>query len=298
MFERNSKVFMPILFPVNIDTAAALGLLIKHSYTNVILIYCIWLMRKVLVVLLAFLSLQPVYAEQRPVLEWCLDDHPNWHNYPDDGEPYGLTVDLMQLIAERANIEIRFSPKIPFVRCLLMMKNGQTDLMTSLNYTDERSAYMHLLPYDTAKPEVLFLRAEQHDIQYREQLFGKTVILVRGYAYNAELAEIIGRKHITIVEATSLDMAFAMLLLGRADALIGPAQSSINVLSSNPRYDQQFKQASFALPFKTLRQVNLGLSRNSPHSHLHKQLQTVIDSLIAEGLITRFRYDKEAAKNE
>ena len=253
-------------------------------------------MHKLLFAVFCIALLLPVYAQQKPVLEWCLDDHPNWHNYPDVGLPYGLTVDLVKLIAERANIDIQFSPKIPFARCLAMMKNGKTDLMTSLNYTDERAAFMHLIPYDDAKPEVIFLRNDKHDIQYREQMFGKTVILVRGYAYNTELAAIIGRKHINVVEANSLDMAFAMLLLERADALIGPAQSSINVLNKNPRYHQQFKQASFALPFSQLRQVNLGLSKRSKYHYLNEHLQTVVDQMIAEGLITQFRFDSEAAK--
>lgn len=254
-------------------------------------------MRKLLFTLLCSALLLPVYAEQRPILEWCLDDHPNWHNYPDNGLPHGLTVDLVKLIAERADIEIRFSPKIPFARCLAMMKSGKTDLMTSLNYTDERSAFMHLIPYDDAKPEVIFLRNDKQDIQYREQMFGKTVILVRGYAYNTELAAIIGRKHINVVEASSLDMAFAMLLLERADALIGPAQSSINVLSKNPRYHQQFKQASFVLPFRQSRKVNLGLSKRSKYHYLHEHLQTVINQMVAEELIAQFRFNNEAAKN-
>lgn len=254
-------------------------------------------MYKTLLVAICYLLCSAPHAEQRPVLEWCLDDHPNWHNYPDDGPPYGLTVDFIQLIAQKANIDIQFSHKIPFSRCLAMMRAGQTDVMTSLNYTDERAAYMHLIPYDAAKPEVLFLRTDHADIGEKKQLLGKIVILIRGYAYNAELAGIISRKQITTIEAASLDMAFAMLLLGRGDVLIGPAQSSINVLNSNPRYHQQFKQASFVLPFVRTGTVNLGLSKKSPHSHLHKHLQRVIDDMVADGTVVKFRYNKEAAKN-
>jgi len=235
-------------------------------------------------------------ATAKPVLEWCLDDHPNWHNYPENSPPYGLTVDLMKLIAERANIELRFSPNTPFARCLAMMKAGKTDLMTSLNYSDERASYMHLIPYDTAKSEVVFLRSDQPDIAEKKQLHGKVAILVRGYAYNAELPAFIGRKQMTTVEATSLDNAFAMLLLGRADVLIGPAQSSINVLQKNPRYHQQFKKASFKLPYSKQGTVNLGLAKNSQHSALHQHLKQVIDAMVADGTVAKFRFNKEAAE--
>ena len=235
-----------------------------------------------------------VSAVAKPVLEWCLDDHPNWHNYPEHRPPYGLTVDLMKLIAERANMEIRFSPNTPFARCLAMMKTGKTDVMTSLNYSDERAAYMHMVPYDTAKPEVVFLRNNQPDITEKQQLRGKITILVRGYTYNTELADFIDRKQMTTIEATSLDNAFAMLLLGRADVLIGPAQSSMNVLQKNPRYHQQFKKASFQLPFSRQGTVNLGLSKNSPHSDLHQHLQQVIAEMVADGTVAKFRFNKEA----
>ncbi len=232
----------------------------------------------------------------KPVLEWCLDDHPHWHNYPEHRQPYGLTVDLMHLIAARANIELRFSPNTPFARCLAMMKAGKTDLMTSLNYSEDRADYMHLIPYDTAKPEVVFLRMDQPDITEKQQLRGKITILVRGYSYNAELANFIDRKQMSTIEATSLDNAFAMLLLGRADVLIGPAQSSINVLQKNPRYHQQFKKASFKLPYSRQGTVNLGLSKHSPHSGLHLHLQQVIAEMVADGTVAKFRFNKEATE--
>jgi len=253
-------------------------------------------MNKLWVMVLLLLLLPGTSAEAKPVLEWCLDDHPNWHNYPEHSPPYGLTVDLMQLIAERANIEIRFSPNTPFARCLAMMKAGKTDLMTSLNYSDERAAFIHLIPYDAAKPEVLFLRIDQPDITEKQQLRGKITILVRGYAYNAELADFIDRKQMTTVEAMSLDSAFAMLLLGRADILIGPAQSSINVLQKNPRYHQQFKKASFKLPYRSQGTVNLGLSKKSPHSAMQQHLQQVIDAMVADGTVARFRFNQEATE--
>jgi len=242
------------------------------------------------------MGLVPAHAQQVPELEWCLDDHPNWHNYPENSEPYGLTVDLIKLIAKRANVKVRFSPNIPFARCLAMMKDGKKDLMTSLNYSVEREKYMHLIPYDVAKPEVLFIRKVQDDITNRKELEGKSVILVRGYTYNAELPAIIARKKVSVIEAVSLDMGFAMLLLARADALIGPAQSSINVIDHNPRYKDKFKQASYAFPFSQQKHVNLGLSKKSRHSHLHQHLKQVIDKMVAEGVVQQYRYNREAGK--
>lgn len=247
--------------------------------------------------LLCLLSLLPwISAAEPPELEWCLDDHPYWHFYPDDGEPYGPTVDLMHTIAERAGIRLRFSPNTPFSRCLRQMELGQTDLMTSLNYSDERARFMHFIPYDEAKPEVIYLLQESADIPSWELLTRQRIAVVQDYVYARELETLLADDTLTLVKAATLDDAFAMLLLGKADAMIGPAQSSINVIQHNPRFHQRFKRASYQFQFRHNRTVNLTFSKKSPHQHLLPQLQQAVQQLVESGEVERFRVDLDAVE--
>ncbi|MCH8538817.1 MAG: transporter substrate-binding domain-containing protein [Alkalimonas sp.] len=248
------------------------------------------------IALLTLLYLLPLNAHQHPELEWCLDDHPYWHFYPDDGGPYGPTVDLMHTIAEHADIKIRVSPNTPFSRCLHQMKQGQTDLMASLNYSDERARYMHFIPYDEAKPEVIYLLRESADISNWESLTQQRIAVVEDYVYTQELESMLDENALTLIKAATLDDAFAMLLLGKADAMIGPAQSTINVIQHNPRFHQRFKRASYEFQFTHNRSVNLTLSKKSPHQHLLAKLQQAVQQLVESGEVQRFRVDLDAVE--
>ncbi|MCC5851836.1 MAG: transporter substrate-binding domain-containing protein [Alkalimonas sp.] len=248
------------------------------------------------IVFLTLLYLLPLNAHQHPELEWCLDDHPYWHFYPDDGEPYGPSVDLMHTIAERAGIKLRYSPNTPFSRCLRQMELGQTDLMTSLNYSDERARYMHFIPYDDAKPEVIYLLRESADISSWELLTRQRIAVVQDYVYARELETLLADDALTLVKAATLDDAFAMLLLGKADAMIGPAQSTINVIQHNPRFHQRFKRASYEFPLTQNRSVNLTLSKNSPHQNLLPKLQLAVQQLVDSGEVKQFRVDLDAVE--
>ncbi len=53
----------------------------------------------------------------------------------------------------------KFSPKTPSARCFRQMQTGEADLMSNLNFTEERAEYMYLLPYNERIPESLYLKS-------------------------------------------------------------------------------------------------------------------------------------------
>lgn len=242
-------------------------------------------MKRLCISLLCFFS--ALVMSEQPELEWCLDDFPNRHSYPSHGSPYGPTVDFMQELAKRADIRIRFSPNTPFARCLRLMEQGKTDLMTSLNTSPDRQAFMHLIPYDHARPEVLYLRHDANDVWSVSELNTLHLMVIRGYTYNAAVLNLVA-EHGQTIEVDSLESGLTMLLLGRANALLAPSQSSRNLIQSNSRYHDQFKTASLKFQLSEPRYVHLGLSQKSPHAHLKQQLLDAIESMVADDLIHRY----------
>jgi polar amino acid transport system substrate-binding protein len=221
------------------------------------------------------------HGAELPVLEWCLDDFPNRHAYPQTGEPYGPTVEMMRELAAIAGFKLHFSPNTPFARCLKQMASGQSDLMTSLNYSEQRAATMYLLPYEQAKPEVLYLRQDHSDIGTVAQLKKYQVAMVRGYVYNARLLQNTQQQELKLLEADTLDHAFGLLLLKRVDAVIAPPKQAINIIAANPRYQGKFRIAPLELLPSTEHFVHLGFSKKSRHPQLLpalvKSLQQLID---------------------
>ena len=118
------------------------------------------MVRFVLCALAMLLSFHVTAAElKKPKLEWCLDELPPRHFFV-DGVPKGPMVAMMKKLAERAGFELTFSQPTPASRCLHKMKNGQTDLMTGLLYSEERS--QNLLSYGPltkhVRPRLLFAK--------------------------------------------------------------------------------------------------------------------------------------------
>lgn len=223
----------------------------------------------------------------KPVLEWCLDDLPNRHHYPAKGQPYGPTVDFMQLLAARSGFTLAFSPKTPFSRCLRMMQQGNTDLMTGLNHSDERANFMWLLPYDHARAEKLFLHHDSPDINAMPALTNKRIGMVRGYIYNTELPSLLRQHGVATLEIDTVENGLQLLKRQRIDALIAPANSTEQLIASSPELQPLISAASLYFPYSELRFVNVGLSRHSKHAHLAEQISQQLGLLAEQGLLHR-----------
>ncbi|MDP5142719.1 transporter substrate-binding domain-containing protein [Rheinheimera baltica] len=239
-------------------------------------------------ILSLYLLLSCCIKAEQPNVQWCLDNYPNRHNYPEQGEPYGPTVDFMQELAKRAEFNLTFSPNTPFARCLKLMQEGKTDLMTSLNYSDERNSFMHLIPYDHARAERLYIHHQHKDIIDMAELSNMTVGIIRGYIYNAELPNLLINHSKNVVEVDTEESAMAMLLYQRLDAVIAPMLTAGNLINNHPRFKDKLKAASLSFPFNKNTYVNIALSRNSPHARLLERIQHEILQMEQQGLIKHY----------
>ncbi|WP_333607278.1 substrate-binding periplasmic protein [Arsukibacterium sp.] len=224
----------------------------------------------------------------KPELEWCLDDVPNRHHYPATGQPYGPTVNFMQELATRSGFTLTFSPNTPFSRCLRMMQQGKTDLMTGLNHSDERAGFMWLMPYDQARAEKLFLHRDTVDITSMSELSSKRIGLVRGYIYNTQLPSLLSQHGLSTVETDTLENGLQLLQRQRIDALIAPANTTEQLIASDAQFQGKIIEASLYFPFSEVRFVNIGLSRHSKHAHLAGQINQQLALMAEQGLLQRY----------
>lgn len=244
---------------------------------------------------LLLLSHFSLVASEVPVLEWCLDHYPNRHNYPrndpqndvKNAEPYGPTVDLMRELALRSGFILKFSPDTPFARCLKQMESGKTDLMINLNFSEQRAAIMHLLPYSKGLPEVLYLHPKHQAISSFLQLQQGSVALVRGYVYADSLLQRIKQQQLIVHEADTLDNAFGLLLLNRVDAVVAPQQQATHVIASQPQYQAQFRMIALEPALVTELYAHLGISKKTAYRQLVPTIRKTLQQLIEEGAIQR-----------
>jgi len=226
-------------------------------------------------------------AAQTPVLTWCLDHFSRFHAYETGKAPYGPSVDLMQELASRAGFQLKFSPKTPSARCFRQMQTGEADLMSNLNFTEERAEYMYLLPYNERIPESLYLKSsDRRLILSFGQLESLSLATVRNYAYHPSLMQVLktSKRH---VEIDSIETGFEMLQRGRVDALVVPTQSSLDVIADHKEMHFQFKRAPIDFSVVEKRFINIGLSKKSPHLALKDRIEQALESMVQDGTVKK-----------
>ncbi len=239
------------------------------------------MVRIVLCALAIVLSLNLGAAElKKPKLEWCLDELPPRHYFV-DGVPKGPMVAMMKKLAERAGFELTFSQPTPTSRCLLKMKNGQTDLMTGLLFSDERAKFIKLWPFDEARPAAAFVHKDAPSKDASNFLNGQTLVLVKNRTYPAALIQQL-TSQARVVYADDLEAALAMLLYGDADILFGPQHITEFAINKNKRFKGLLVLSPEQLPAAANIVNHMGISRQSKHIDLAPKIEQALQSLIAE----------------
>lgn len=244
-------------------------------------------MTKILCCILLLIFPRLAAATEIPVLTWCLDHFSRFHAYEQGKAPYGPSVDLMQELAKRAGFLLKFSPKTPSARCFRQMQTGTADLMSNLNFTEERADVMHLMPYNERIPESLYLQASDgRQIGSFSQLSSLTLATVRNYSYHPSLMQLLKttKRH---VEIDSIETGFEMLLRNRVDGLIVPSQSSLDVIAKHKKLHFKFKRAPIDFSVVEKRFINIGLSKKSPHQALKPQIERAIESMVRDGTVKK-----------
>ena len=217
----------------------------------------------------------------QPELEWCLDHLPPRHNYLPNQQPTGPVVDMMQQLAKKSGFILKFSPPTPSARCLKLMQQGKTDLMTGLLWSEQREQFILLLPFDEARPDALFRHNNQSPpLDNITALHGKTVAVTADRRYRKDFFQQLQKLQVKVKTVPDLEQALALLHYGDVDLVAGPQHITMNLLKKNPRLAENISLNPWQLPQDKSQQSHLGLSRLSAHFALYhpisQQLQLMV----------------------
>lgn len=214
-----------------------------------------------------------------PVLEWCLDHFPPRHSYLPGQQPTGPLVEMMQKLAEHSGFTLRYSPPTPTVRCLKLMQQGKTDLMTSLLWSEEREQYMLLLPFDEARPETLFVHKDR---QFADEtaLQNLQIALIKTRTYSKGFLELLAKHQLKVRQTDDIEQAMAMLHFQQVDIVAGPLHLSEHLLELNPRLHASIMINPWQTPVRREMQTHLALSRMSPNFHLHLHISQQLEKMV------------------
>ena len=237
---------------------------IEHKWINVIYAP----QQELKVGLAALTDEEKNFLNTQPTVTMCVD--PDWMPYEAivDGKHSGIGAEIIALIAERSGLTIQLVQSKTWSESLSLFKNKQCDVLSMLNQTAKRDAFMNYTrPYYSG--HVVFVANNDHPfIADPSEVQEKRVVLTKGYS----ISEFIKRdfKDIEIIEVENYNTAFDMVASGEADL------TADYLISSGERIQ---KRGLFGLkiagntPYKN--DLRMGVQKDRP------LLRSILDKYVA-----------------
>lgn len=214
---------------------------------------------KIYLSLVLLLVCVPAYA--LPKVYYAFHKSPPYREVADDGTLRGMDLEIMTLLAERMQFELK-PIRCPLSRCLVMLEKGELDLATGLLKTAERAQYVDYIepPYYRTSTAYSFYRRADNPLVVNNfnDLHGKSIALIRGGKYFPEFDN---DSSLTKIPMLSEVEQIKILLKGRVDLMITVNSTMhlslermgvVDQVSQVNYQEQQVINAYMALSKKTL----------------------------------------------
>ena len=139
-------------------------------------------------------------------------------NYFEYGTPRGLSIDYMDLVAEKLGIEVKYVTGPSWNEFLGLVKRKELDVMLNIVKTEDRMKYLlYTEPY--IKNPNTIVSSQENPYETIQALFGKTVAFPKGFFYEEVLTKSFPQIKRLPVENTLASLK--AVTFGRADAALG-----------------------------------------------------------------------------
>ncbi|MDP6390113.1 MAG: transporter substrate-binding domain-containing protein, partial [Alphaproteobacteria bacterium] len=151
---------------------------------------------------------------------------PPQYSVDENGKPVGFAIDVMEEIATRAGMRVRYVILDAFADVSEVMRKGEAHIIPNSGITPDRAAaYLFTEPVETFVVSI-FVRRETKDINDLEDLVGRKVAVVEH-----NVSEKLMKAHTNIQSVVHRDAVTALfgLLSGNVDAFIFPRPVMLNL---------------------------------------------------------------------
>lgn len=146
--------------------------------------------------LLSALLLMPLGVVAEQSVHFSLPDVAPWAQMNDDGEPYGLLIDLLQKLEAASGVTLTYHVR-PYARVQRELVRGETDFSFLFDFPGATQLVAHSEEVITLRTLVLG-RAEADAIDSLDALAGQRVAYIRGAYYGADFVEHTGLEQVPV----------------------------------------------------------------------------------------------------
>ena len=140
-------------------------------------------------------------------------------NYNENGQPKGFSIDLMDLVAEKLGIAIRYVTGPSWNEFLGQIQENRLDIMLNIVQTPARSSYLAFTSPVVDNPQVFVSRLDHKPVREFSDLAGKTIAIPKGFFYQDILQN--SYPEISLHHTRSLLGALQAVAGGEADVALG-----------------------------------------------------------------------------
>jgi len=190
-----------------------------------------------LFILLFFL---PIFTSVGKDLVACIDENPPYQYL--SPSPYGINIERLKILAKTLNKRLKFFEAPNLARCLVMLKNGQVDVIAGLNKNSEREKFAFYAPYKIEE-ELVLISGIKFDVINYQSLQGKIIGVPRGTTYFEKFDK---DKSLSKVPIQSVKIGVELLLKNRIDIIL--TTKPVATLLLNKSKYTQLKALAFDFP--------------------------------------------------
>ena len=217
------------------------------------------------------------YLESNPII--TVHNETDWapFNYNENNEPKGFSIDYMNLLAEKLNLEVKYITGSDWSKFIQMIKNKKLDVMLNIIQSKKREKFINFTSSYEQIKQSLFTNLD--NIKNIEDLSGKTIALPKGF-YIIEYIE----EHypdIKIQTYKNIQECIYAVIEKRADALIENFTVVNYILQ---KYNLSIKNVKLNLGEEFDFEMRIGVIKNNPL--LKNILQKAMDSTSQEEINT------------
>jgi ABC-type amino acid transport substrate-binding protein len=200
--------------------------------------------------------------------------YPPFSYVDDQGQLIGFDINLMNLIAEKENLQVEYI-KINHALLLEGMAHGVYDAaISAISITEERQKDMFFSDPYFVSGHVITVSVNNNAITGKDSLSGKTVGVQAGSTSAADVNQMSG---VISKSYTDPQKAFEDVMNGKIDAVVSD-DTIASLYSAN--YPGQLKIAG-----KPFSQENYGIAVSKNRPELLEKINTGLQALKAEGMI-------------
>lgn len=189
-----------------------------------------------------------------------------------NGQPKGFAIDVMEAVAKRANLRIRYHVEENWLDVLAAVQMRRADLIPNLGITETRMRdFDYSIPVETF-PVSIFVRREYDKIKGIDDLANHRVAVMAG---NVAVDLLKDRRGVELVMRPSMEEAMFALLTGEVDVLVAPAPPVL-ALAREARMESRIEPVG-----KPLIEIKRAIAVRKGDTELLARLNRAIDTFAA-----------------